>query len=653
MTSALMVFLLAAGATPQGSSGLKLHVEFVQRSTGTGQSQTVVSTQPAVYRQVRHATRARTTVTFDATVVAAPDGAAVRYQLKGPAQLQVSVDEQDDFMTREEWEGRLLAADERQDHVKDTGSGATLQQFELSIEGNQASFSASGTMPVVSWTSGRRYATNPETGNVEWIPYPEDTAKAEHAFGFACDASSSPCRVVREGDTLYITAVLQEQDSAGTIPLTTRAELSARLGEPKLEIAIEGSHCSCGGGPVTLKARTSLQGTFLPFELSFQGSAPRVLVNRGGAVPTLTVEGDAKLTGRVEVTAVFRRRDGQLARSAPWRLGFCEIETPQLFGRDSIGARDVLVGGSVGLGSAMVEFQFQARAWLNGDERSQDLRWQDARAADGWFSVAGSPGPRPTFRAPRMPNENAAFGHRSFSAQLLEEGCSCTSPPLPVRIFFPRDGRHNPEGQKMPNWAFYWGQTSASDGKPWTFVEQIPAPPGGVVNQGEVARWEPSLDKTFISAALMTEGCRKRRDGSTDEGIDCFAVSLRHEHHHESELTAWWGKRLVDHCAGCSKDWDGDLVPTSVEEASKGCDPGGPLAIAGATKRVVFNGLDPRQNPKAAFPSKYSCPQRPFPDTLDVELNAYDAGWLWPQGRADREDWACPGKQCPARPGGP
>jgi hypothetical protein len=30
----------------------------------------------------------------------------------------------------------------------------------------------------------------------------------------------------------------------------------------------------------------------------------------------------------------------------------------------------------------------------------------------------------------------------------------------------------------------------------------------------------------------------------------------------------------------------------------------------------------------------------------DLEMDAYRFGWQWTPGTADKEDWACPGKQC-------
>lgn len=77
-------------------------------------------------------------------------------------------------------------------------------------------------------------------------------------------------------------------------------------------------------------------------------------------------------------------------------------------------------------------------------------------------------------------------------------------------------------------------------------------------------------------------------------------------------------KKGLEHLIAVDKDTD--LVPNKVEKSLQrrgfGCD----------------------------YDSRYSCTRRPYPNVIDVEMNAYWVGWEWVVGSADDEDWSVDGR---------
>ena len=145
-----------------------------------------------------------------------------------------------------------------------------------------------------------------------------------------------------------------------------------------------------------------------------------------------------------------------------------------------------------------------------------------------------------------------------------------------------------------------------------------------------------------------------RADGKADSGIDCYAVTLRHEKVHQDELHYWWDSvpgsatRVVPaECTGTpfemiisgqlskniwSKmigvDSDGDLVPDYIENGLAGCDPNKGISCPKIPTQVVI---------KAEAAGK---------EELDVDMNSYRISWKqWTIGDADKEDWSWCGKQ--------
>ena len=102
--------------------------------------------------------------------------------------------------------------------------------------------------------------------------------------------------------------------------------------------------------------------------------------------------------------------------------------------------------------------------------------------------------------------------------------------------------------------------------------------------------------------------------GTFREGIDKFASTTRHEGTHLEHYLEWWKGPYGGHTAELIKkfDSDNDRVPDTVEESM---------------------GFDPHDSDSnnAGWDDEHFL-------TL---LNEDD----WENGTADKEDWACPGKQ--------
>lgn len=398
--------------------------------------------------------------------------------------------------------------------------------------------------------------------------------------------------------------------------------------EGPLQIQIAGPDCICGEpeGRFVASASGGKGGHFGAFELrTANGGKPTVIRNQGGARAELTLGGDPKNTGRTEIVAVHVGKDGNTTRSAPRQVSFCEIDKPK-----AVGTPYRLVGDDWKFGArdGQLEMHYRSKSWLDGKEVSERLRW-DITGAE-LFDRADTPAAQREFVAKQMPTRNDLFGGHEVTARVEESGCSCRSEPVTARLFYDLWAKNNPDG-KMPNWAYYWRQTKAArdkDGQPMRFqyIQSIPNQPRCTSvliawdedrDASAACSYDYCNDITYCDDDVIKRQCFVSKTRLIDDDIDCFAISLRHENQHRLELTSWWGARVRNYTV--KRDGDYDLVPSEVEAKIQGCDP------------------------------QYyaSCPGRLKPDMADIELDAYQIGWSWPQGAADKEDWACPGKQCP------
>jgi hypothetical protein len=160
-----------------------------------------------------------------------------------------------------------------------------------------------------------------------------------------------------------------------------------------------------------------------------------------------------------------------------------------------------------------------------------------------------------------------------------------------------------------------------------------------------IATFVPREDRIYIGEPVFTLGCRGPASPGTrthtlgNQKIDCFGETLRHEWQHRIDYRTWWPDGYHDPSESYGWDFipalgfallndaDGDKVPADVEAKLPGC-------------RDAFS-LDQAERER----NTHSCDGRPFDDVIDLEVFAYYAGWKWQVGKADKEDWACGGKQ--------
>lgn len=393
-------------------------------------------------------------------------------------------------------------------------------------------------------------------------------------------------------------------------------------------------HCLCNDSIVEFTAYTNTGGgTFDKFEITYlSDKRPETVKNEGGAKPVLVLKGSGETAGKVKVKAVYKK-DGNVFRSKAYEMNFCKIKKPEaghtvsnshgydkekfVFSEDIPGTLTVRMYSSI---------------FYNGEKQEDpDAAYWRMEPEEDYLEKENSQyGISVTYKAKRLPAANNSFGKKKIKLTYFGESCECESEEAEFAIYYPRDAKNNPD-YNVPNWAYYWDKTKAKSGYEYVIVEKIPddktviALPGfaclGQVldsyNAGVLARYDPFRGLIYIPQNLPDLTCPSRPDGKAYSGIDCFAQVTRHEGRHKDQLTSWWGPNMANY--NCIDDIDGDFLPNAVEMATAGCN--------------------------SALP--WSCPGRPtwLGTVFDVDIDAYDYGWKWNPGDADKEDWASPGKQ--------
>jgi hypothetical protein len=232
-----------------------------------------------------------------------------------------------------------------------------------------------------------------------------------------------------------------------------------------------------------------------------------------------------------------------------------------------------------------------------------------------------------------LPKANSDLGLKTITATLKHNRCQAQA-QKELRFFFPALAKNNPGGAE-PNWFYYWAQTSACVG---------PARFGGGTGQCSINTSSRDLgyyrntvfDTIYYICDLKNLGpdfpfVAKRIDGGKwadlrVTGIDTFGAACLHENAHYTHFTQWWkAYQTADKFLDTNKnrildekeeklDKDGDLVPDALEEGLH---------------------LDPKNR------NTYGI----GPDGDDEEALCWFAEAGWKIGKADKEDWAKPGKQ--------
>lgn len=232
-----------------------------------------------------------------------------------------------------------------------------------------------------------------------------------------------------------------------------------------------------------------------------------------------------------------------------------------------------------------------------------------------------------------LPADNNQFGRKKVTATLKVGSCTVTE-IREIILFYPRDGKNNPEG-KYYNWFYYWKQTPAArphgqninieyGGTEFDVCRDIHVPAmykQGYLYKGiHVCDLKAKLGNKFSNrfpvidrgdpATLTTKHYR------TTTHIDTFASLVRHEFVHFQAYHNWRHGKTPGQIA--SEDQDGDGIPDHLEPAM-GFDP---------AKTLTYWGDDPEWK-KIEY---------------DEELLAYEEMNRHIDGAYDAYDWGRPGK---------
>jgi hypothetical protein len=294
------------------------------------------------------------------------------------------------------------------------------------------------------------------------------------------------------------------------------------------------------------------------------------------------------------------------------------------------------------------ELKLELAAKANPEKYNDKIKWTIPEIKGNKTKRTTIPdppvGPKVKVTYSGLPEENSEFGKKTIVATLDVQGCEVED-EVEIKVFFPRDKTNNPgpgdveTGDPLPNWFYYWKQTSAATLR-------------------DKARYEGSACRTFQSMSdgigyyerptrtladhyyicdlvriLGTEMWYKTDvpeltpDASdfqgktiTTTGIDTFAAASLHEAEHLKHLTQWWGAIRSEDRE--KFDTDDDLIPDSVE------------------LNYTWAGIKPfKPDTKRTYPGLCIDDEE-----LYTRLEA-DAMFTVDDPKRRAEDWACPGKQ--------
>ncbi len=231
-----------------------------------------------------------------------------------------------------------------------------------------------------------------------------------------------------------------------------------------------------------------------------------------------------------------------------------------------------------------------------------------------------------------LPKSNLSFGPTVITARAEVPGCGTYEDQMTIKAFYPRDEKSNPSGT-VPNWYYYWSQTSANKNAVHEYIEVCEVPVVGKVyhrsEKKEVqGKWyRRMLPKSFVcdfNSGPLPHQYPRMKSGSPYLNIDVFAVRLLASQFTWEFWETHWNRHFgwphdITLDPPNLKDSDIDYIPDYLE-ASLGFDPG-----FSNTFNIVVGG-DPLRD-----------------STVHHNLKA-EQGWT--EGAANHEDWACPGNQC-------
>ncbi|MBI3945759.1 MAG: hypothetical protein HY321_07560 [Armatimonadetes bacterium] len=152
----------------------------------------------------------------------------------------------------------------------------------------------------------------------------------------------------------------------------------------------------------------------------------------------------------------------------------------------------------------------------------------------------------------KLPDSYLSFGHQHVYA--FEEAWESEA-EREFLLFFPKDGTNNPNGN-VPNWYYYWSQTSANYGT-HSYDASLGSSGSGIT------RYVSGAWRAYIgpAAALGPLGVDPWIWDEA-QGIDAFANVCRHEAQHVAlySSSAWWPSGY-----NANLDSDGDMIPNYEE----------------------------------------------------------------------------------------
>ena len=204
-----------------------------------------------------------------------------------------------------------------------------------------------------------------------------------------------------------------------------------------------------------------------------------------------------------------------------------------------------------------------------------------------------------------LPGVNASFGLKT--ARVFYD--SVKKDEKNYEVFFPRDANNNPGVMDVPNWFYYWKQTSANGANTVMIY----------TNSGGSEYLFPGI--IYIGATAVSEG---RATWGSPKGIDRFAWTTRHEAKHHTQLTGFWPTGYDS-----ARDFNGNWIPDEIE------------ATYMSGRYFNSNGHQ--------YSDEFGYGENPISDVEDICMRSqtppYSLDVLWNNGYADTEDWASPGKQ--------
>lgn len=235
-------------------------------------------------------------------------------------------------------------------------------------------------------------------------------------------------------------------------------------------------------------------------------------------------------------------------------------------------------------------------------------------------SPSPATGPSVTFAYISLPAATAYFGNKTLT---LNHPAGCSANRV-VQIFFNGDDdamNHPGSGSgSIPNWFYYWRQSSAKYNypEPQYWVN----PPAPMIDYYgftvyETGAWRPRILRGGNDAYTVTDGPLA---GTTLSGIDLYAFTSRHEARHANIMNVWYP---TGNHPNATVDADNDVLPDAQESSLGGTSQnpinGGPFA----------SGDDDTDN--------------------DGEFDGHDYIFAtqspWTPGSANGSDWSHNGKQ--------